>query len=113
MKKRKMAKILELIAKLKTERDRYEGNAKMEAAALAMSYRENESLRKSVDYLEDQMKHMQTWIDNLTAYRPPTMTGFYAKEEMERSARAILSRDTSDVYPDPSLRSVDNEDDLP
>ena len=111
MKKRKMKKILELIAKLKTERDRYEGNAKMEANALAMSYRENESLRKSVDYLEDQMKHMQTWIDNLTAYRPPTMAGFYAKEEMDRSARVILSQDA--VYPNPSLRSVDNEDDLP
>ncbi len=41
----------------------------------------------------------------------PTMTDFYAKEEMERSARAILSQDA--VYPDSSLRSVDSEDDLP
>ena len=43
----------------------------------------------------------------------PTMAEFYAKEEMDRSATEILSHDTRDVYPDPSLRSVDNEDDLP
>jgi conjugal transfer/entry exclusion protein len=70
MKKRKMKQILKLIAKLQSERDLYKGNAQMEANTLQLSYHENDNLRATVNRLEDQISHMQTWISNLTVNSP-------------------------------------------
>lgn len=71
MKKRKMKKILQLIAKLQADRDLYKGNMQHETQVLHLSYKENDNLRATISQLQDQISHMNTWIDNLAAHRQP------------------------------------------
>lgn len=98
MKKRKMKQILKLIAKLQADRDLYKGNMQHETQVLHLSYAENDNLKATISQLQDQISHMNTWIDNLTGNAPITHSfpiTSATQEEMDRSATAILSRDTS------------------
>ena len=101
------------IAKLAIENEQLDDYENSLMAGNDKLIAEIDSLRTTIFELKAENERLKyaNWDSQAESDNRPTMAGFYAKEEMDRSATAILSQDA--VYPDPSLRSVDSEDDLP